>query len=599
MKRALLLLLAFSLAILPAFAACSGSISQYVPAVVGEGGGLVNVSMELVPGHGDVFITASPRTGVSTQESAEEAVAYARSSSGQGNGCDVLVSFGSNPSTDYIEGPSAGTAMAAMAFALLENRTMRNDTIITGTIEPGGEVGPVGGLYEKAKGASSIGASYFITPAESLYEMLLLRNVESQYGIHVLQARRVEDVIGFMIFNRTIAQGGLEVENREIPDAPPYDSSGISAFVPVVDRMIELEKGVSSTLPAEDNESALIRSFFENEISRQQAMLSKGYLFSAANEAFLDYIDSSTIRVILDGDADLPRKKGEAGICLSGIKSPAMTDVNFEWVAGADLRQAWAQDKIDSTPTDGNLLEDEKFVSYNELMYAQAWCEVAKGLVNASPQGGREIDESAWKPVAEEKLSQARALDIQDEDVAHRLEIAGNSFDDGRYGAATYDAVYVIATEEAAADGMTGASENESLLAQMLGESRTSLWGKIYQSHAAFLYTQNETAGAFQTALFASSLDDATAEMRASLEYSQNASGSPGPQVPGEEGNESGGQGGTGEAPEEGTLMILGFAAAISIFLFLILLLLLTRRKNGGNNGKGPRAADRAKQKKG
>ena len=43
MRLTLIALIAFSLS----FAACEGAIHQRVPAVVGDGGGLVNVSMSL------------------------------------------------------------------------------------------------------------------------------------------------------------------------------------------------------------------------------------------------------------------------------------------------------------------------------------------------------------------------------------------------------------------------------------------------------------------------------------------------------------------------------------------------------------------------
>ena len=51
---------------------CNGTISQYVPAVVGTGGGLVNVTLELIPsrdGNGIVYAGVYPTLGVSTQES--------------------------------------------------------------------------------------------------------------------------------------------------------------------------------------------------------------------------------------------------------------------------------------------------------------------------------------------------------------------------------------------------------------------------------------------------------------------------------------------------------------------------------------------------
>jgi hypothetical protein len=174
---------------------------------------------------------------------------------------------------------------------------------------------------------------------------------------------------------------------------------------------------------------------------------------------------------------------------------------------------------------------------------------------------------------------------VQDEDTANRLAMAESAYENGLYGAAIYDAVYVI--EAVRADTENADAGQVELL---VNENRSSLWGRVYQSHAAFLYTQNQTQGAYRTALFARGLDNATAEMRTGLRYAQNAS------TGGESGN-AGDEGGQG-VPGESNMLPLLMAAVISIFLFLVLLLLLTRRTYG-DNGTGPRKADRAKQKKG
>jgi uncharacterized protein len=186
--------------------ACNATISQYVPAIVGNGGQLVNVTVSIIPGEGDVYVNVYPRTGITTQESIEQAVTYAHFFSKQSRGCDVVVDFDEN-NAGFIEGPSAGTALTVMTVALLENKSLRNDTIMTGTIDQFGNVGPVGGLYEKAKEAATIGASYFITPVENFYESLLLNKVEEDYGIEIIEARTVQEVIGFMTENKTSKTG--------------------------------------------------------------------------------------------------------------------------------------------------------------------------------------------------------------------------------------------------------------------------------------------------------------------------------------------------------------------------------------------------------
>lgn len=581
MGRALVLLLLLAASLPVSYAVCSGEITRSVPAVVGDGGSLINVTIGLSEGPGQVYVSVFPRSGVSTQESIEKAVSYAYALAEREEGCDIKVNFGKNPSTSYIDGPSAGAALTVMTYALLANRTIRNDTVLTGTIEDSGEIGPVGGLYEKAKGAALAGAEYFITPVENVYEIMVLREIEGGYGIKILQAGNIEDVIGFMAENRSIAQEGLAIKERTVPDIPDYDSSGMGGFAAVAARMVDAEEALAIRINGTSGEDVSVRGFYQAEVGRQRALVEKGYLFSAANEAFLNYIDISTITAVSAGEPDLPRKKGEAGICLTGIGKTPMTDSNFEWVAGADQRQGWAYEKLDGTDIDDKALIDEKFAAYNELMYAEAWCVVAKEVLRAAPSGGTRINESAWMGLARQKVLDARALEPQDDEIIKRLNIAQEAYEAGRYAQAIFDSVYVIENTLAGQE-----MPDEGNVSALVYEPRSSLWGSVYQSHAAFLHEQNQTAGAYRTARLARGLETAAGEMRASMHaLSEEPSGRPA------------GESGPKEAQEQDYTLPVLLAGMISIFLFLVLLLLFTRRTHGNESAR-PGEADRAEQEK-
>ena len=448
-------------------------------------------------------------------------------------------------------GPSAGTALAVMTYAALENKTLRNDTVITGTIDYVGNVGAVGGLYEKAKGAAEMGATYFITPVENFYEILLLRNIESEYGMKIIEAKYVTDVIAFMTENRTIEQEELESRTREIIDLDDYEGAA-PEFREVAERMVALEEQAVDDIDVNDNETGAVRGFFDNEVKRQTSFIDQGYYFSGANEAFLNYIDLSTINAIIGQDVNLSMKKDSIVGCLSNISNPQKTAMNFEWAVGADLRQQWARERIESTETDAEL-QDEKFVRYNELMYADAWCHVAQSLLYAAPSGGSPVDESLWEDLAREKIHDARFISTAD--TASRLAIAEDSYDKGLYGAAIYDAVFVIESEEATINIASMDIGNET--AALLEQEPESLWGETYYSHGLFLYELNETEAAYRTLLFAQGLDEATDEMEALQRTEQ------------------------GDNP-----FVVVFVA--TIFLLIILLILLLRRAHEGKrNSKG------------
>jgi predicted S18 family serine protease len=569
----LLALIVLILVTLSCASSCQGSISQHVPAVVGTGGGLVNVTMTLVNGSGEVFAGIYPRTDVSTQDSIAQAVSYAQGLAGT-EACDVLVNFSTTEAADYLEGPSAGAALSVMAYALLENRTMRQDTIMTGTIDPEGDVGPVGGVYEKAVGVAQGSAKYFITPAENFYEALLLENVENEYGLTVLQAQNLSQILGFMLDNESIPQTGFGPHMQPIPNISSYDSSGLEGFVPVAQSTMGMEQDAIQSLNGTDNETLEMKAFYQNELQVQSKILQDGYFFAAANDAFLDYIDLTSIEDLVWGNTSLAEEADKAETCLSQVTQPAMTDENFQWVIGSELRQEWAYEELSDTPTQGQMISDEEFGAYNNLTYAEAWCGVSEGLATAATANGTPINESAWKSIAQEELEAARALPTNSSDIQFKLDSAENLYRNGRYGASIYDAVYVIAM-----DNTTGQPAGLNItggVAQLLGESRTSLWGRIYQSQGAFLHAEGDDQDAYAILSYAKALDQSNDEMEAAL-----AQQSP-----------------QGTAMQPGPLTdVTRLAPAVALILMLLLLIVLILKR--GNNSQGTRTAHGAEQKKG
>jgi len=583
----LLLLILASAQIVSAVDHCGGRIVQYVPAVVGEDGGTVKVTESLAPGNGDVYVTVSPKIGVSTQESIREAVAYAAGISGFPAGCDVLLRFEASESTDYIEGPSAGAAITAMSYALMENRSMRQDAIMTGTIEKDGSIGAVGGLYEKANSAIERGARFFIVPQENMFELLLLKKVQKTSNITVLQASDIEQVIEFMLDNKTIPQDGFMASEKPLPDPPKYDDSEIAPFRSVARYMMDLEKNATDRIEGSDDDIIAIKDFYRNEERIQERLLLRGYLFSAANEAFLDFIDISTIQAVIGSDADIARKKGDLGICLGNMQRPDMDQANMEWVIGTDLRYAWAYDKYNATDAQKDLLTEERYIQYRDLMYGEAWCDVAKGLLAAAPSGGAAVDEDSWAKQAEDRIKEAGVLATDPtKDTFSRLIIAEDSYARKRFGAAIYDAVYVREMETADKEiqqGNFNASERVDIL---LSQKRTSLWGRIYQSQGAYLASQDSMTSAYRILRFAKALDDETALMRQTIKTPVGQ-----PEVP------AAGDGAAVAQP--GFALEKPLAAALMVVSILLIVggIILLRRGSDGHKTSRYRYAHRAGKK--
>lgn len=78
---------------------------------------------------------------------------------------DVIYNIKINAS--LISGQSAGSSMAIATIALLQNKELKQDVMLTGSINDDGTLGDVGGVFEKATAAKNV-ASLFLIPKNSL-----------------------------------------------------------------------------------------------------------------------------------------------------------------------------------------------------------------------------------------------------------------------------------------------------------------------------------------------------------------------------------------------------------------------------------------------
>lgn len=151
--------------------------STKIAAVTSDGstGIISDLTVEISLGEGRILVDTYPLIGFDFQSAERTAVEVASMVTGFGlddngglKGADVLlvVSATSSGSVEVqsIDGPSAGAATTVTMIAAIENRTVRKDVIMTGTIQENGSIGQVGGVLEKAKAANDAGAKLFLVP---------------------------------------------------------------------------------------------------------------------------------------------------------------------------------------------------------------------------------------------------------------------------------------------------------------------------------------------------------------------------------------------------------------------------------------------------
>jgi uncharacterized protein len=191
-------------------------------------GGIADLYLEIEEGSGRVFLETFPLTKVDTQIStrfAKEIVCDFVD-----DDCDKLDFFYTiTADSPIIAGPSAGAAISILTFSLIEDIELDETVAITGTINSGGLIGPVGGLKAKIEAAEKAGLKKVLIPmgesingenkssvnesagnessgntspgnessgkTESVNESLDLNGLRQKHGIEIIEVPTLDDAI--------------------------------------------------------------------------------------------------------------------------------------------------------------------------------------------------------------------------------------------------------------------------------------------------------------------------------------------------------------------------------------------------------------------
>ncbi len=189
-------------------------------------GVVANLTVIKKPGTGKVFISTDPLAKVDTQASARLAHDVA---------CDILEKDCSkydfyyiiSSDTPLVGGPSAGAAMTIATMAELTNVSVYSDVAITGTITPYGDIGPVGGIYEKLGAAATFAKVFLVPKGETKAEIIegnstktidIVEYANKEYGMKVIPVEDVYQAFRYMT--------GYEIK-RPSTNVLKYDEEGM------------------------------------------------------------------------------------------------------------------------------------------------------------------------------------------------------------------------------------------------------------------------------------------------------------------------------------------------------------------------------------
>jgi predicted S18 family serine protease len=147
--------------------------------------------VELREGSGRVLVNTVPRIGIDLQTSSNIAVFVAENLTGARLGeTDTIITIEAEEPVEVVDGPSAGAAITIATMAAINGYALNERVFITGTINPDGSIGVVGGIIEKAVAAASKGGTIFLVP-EGQRVLTVLERVEHSPlpGVTIIELR--------------------------------------------------------------------------------------------------------------------------------------------------------------------------------------------------------------------------------------------------------------------------------------------------------------------------------------------------------------------------------------------------------------------------
>jgi len=162
--------------------------NPYAEAQEVDTGVMLNITAEVKPGKGRVLVDTQPLMGVVFQDAANTAVFVAQNRTGVSlAGSDVIFSISAPGQIPSVDGPSAGALMTVLVISAVENKPIREDVTLTGTIDQNGTVGAIGGVVEKAQAAKAAGKSLLLLPGANANLLQYTQQTRQYYGFTVIQ----------------------------------------------------------------------------------------------------------------------------------------------------------------------------------------------------------------------------------------------------------------------------------------------------------------------------------------------------------------------------------------------------------------------------
>ncbi len=548
------------------YAECSeGSAKFFIPAVIGggtpegqagkdvggswpeggrNGGEISQFSVQIKNGSGNIYTSINPKVDESTQISQEIAsfVGFRHANKSQEE-CDVFFGISERAGLASVNGLSGGAGMALGVIGALQNRSIRQDLAITGTIEPDGSIGSVGGLFEKAQAAKASNLTYLIVPKRDFFDSLFWSALNT--SVKMVEAGDILEAAGVAFSRGKINSSESRLEAERVGKNISKNTIGANAA-----GIRELAKGMREKLEAGLSGKKFggeIGNYFGIRKENSDSLFDKGYYYSAANEAFLAGIDLEFISGV-EGHVDAKKEMEGIRDCAEGLKTQDLRPKtnNWELAVGGRLRESWAKKKISEVMDESPATVEEQNYFYRESLYAKGWCGIAGKMQEMAVLSGNEngndeierkinnwlgekekgqVDEAIFREMARSMLDEAKKAStermIESSDAEWRAENAEALYEKGSYLASIFDSIYAYSMQDARGQ-VVGKDKRDvqEIVEGMLSQEYSGMWAGAYAGHAKYLYEEDRDGNvmqAYYTLKFAWELEKAAREINARI----------------------------------------------------------------------------------
>lgn len=502
------LIIIISSALLTFGYAAAYTVQIHAPAVLSNenNGVLTLISLNVTSGSGAVKVIGPDDVGQDTITSAQTAAQYASAYAGVSesgyNFTYTIKDSGSN-----VSGPSAGLAFTILAYTALKHQSLYNNFTVTGTIDSGGNVGEVGGIYDKLSAAKQSGMNYAIVPTalgSTDPEYIDYYITQQVFNIPIVQVSTLAQALpytspsGASLAKPFAFNASASYYLKGLPEANVSCAEcNTSYFGQLINYTFNFTSSWAGYISGNLTEA---RSNILQNIGTYRSIASRGYLYTGADLAFLQYPGE----FVLANADNLTNAYAQAAVsnvssyCAS-LTPPQLTNLNYEYVIGGELRQGWSSVTLANAQNSINLSNttDDVIYDLDAIAPAYAWCNTAGEMYKiAAAIGGTPVGYSLQtRTDALKAIDAAKTLPVD----PLYITAAESAYNQSEYGTALYGAMYSQSFGNSST-AFYNQSELSSLTISNAENSTFGIWPSQFADSALFSLYEARASGSNGTA---------------------------------------------------------------------------------------------------